>query len=149
VAVVRQHKDIFMNGKKVYSPTQAAAGAFLGGPIAAAYFIKQNYVALENNDLVKKTLMLGSVIVALLVVTLPFLPENFPNMAIPIATIISTRLLVENFQFKKEDISNNENLDFHSNWRVFFIGLISLVTFMVVAISFIMILEVLGVTSVA
>jgi hypothetical protein len=138
-----------MNGKKVFSPTQAAAGAFLGGPMAAVYFIKQNFGALENTDLVKKTYILGTVIVALLVLVLPFLPESFPNMAIPIATIISTRLLVENLQFKKEDISNNENLDFHSNWRVFFIGLISLVIFMVIAISFMMILEVLGVTSVA
>ena len=40
-------------------------------------------------------------------------------------------------------------LDFHSNWRVFFIGLISFVVFVIIALSFMMALDAFGVTSVA
>ncbi|MGO4894753.1 hypothetical protein [Flavobacterium sp. W21_SRS_FM6] len=138
-----------MEGNKVYSPTQAALGALLGGPIASAYFIKQNFFALKDDESIKKTNLFGSLAIAFVLAILPFLPENFPNMVIPIITIVSTRLLIETFQFKKEDISNSEDLDFQSNWKVFFVGLISLIIFMVIAVSLILTLDALGIASVA
>lgn len=138
-----------MEGHKVYSPTQAALGAFLGGPIASAYFIKQNFFALKDDESIKKTNLFGSLAIAFILVILPFLPENFPNMLIPIITIVSTKLLIEKFQFKKEDISNSEDLDFQSNWRVFFVGLISLIIFLVIIASLMLVLDTLGILNVA
>lgn len=136
-----------MLGTKVYSPTQASLGAFLGGPIASAYFIKQNFSALNDEESVKNTNKYGSFIIAFLFVILAFLPENLPNMVIPIMTIISTRILVEKYQFKKEDILKSTELDFHSNWRVFFVGLISLVVFIVIGVTLLVVFDLVGITS--
>lgn len=136
-----------MSASKVYSPAQASLGAFLGGPIASIFFIKQNFVVLNDEESVKKTNRYGALIIVFLIAILPFLPENFPNMIIPIITIISTRLLVAKFQFTKEVISNNDDLDFHSNWRVFFVSLISLVIFMFIGVSLLLALDFLGIES--
>ena len=137
-----------MEGNRVYSPTQAALGAFLGGPKASVFFIKQNFSVLKDGESIKKTNLFGSLAIAFVLAILPFLPENFTNMVIPIITIVSTRLLIEKFQFKKEDISNSEDLYFQSNWRVFFVGLISLIIFMIIAVSLILTLDALGISSV-
>jgi len=77
-----------MSKNKVYSPTQGALGAFLGGSLASLYFIKQNYSALNNDEAISKTLLFGGILVFAVLAVLPFLPEDFPNMAIPIATIL-------------------------------------------------------------
>ena len=136
-----------MSGSKVYSPVQASLGAFLGGPIASVFFIKQNFVVLNDDEAVKKTNRYGALVITFFISILPFLPENFPNMIIPIITIISTRLLVEKFQFTKEVISNNDDLDFYSNWRVLFVSLISLVVFMIIGVSLLLALDFFGVES--
>jgi hypothetical protein len=136
-----------MSGSKVYSPVQASLGAFLGGPIASVFFIKQNFVVLNDDEAVKKTNRYGALVITFFISILPFLPENFPNMIIPIITIISTRLLVEKFQFTKKVISNNDDLDFHSNWRVLFVSLISLVVFMIIGVSLLLALDFFGVES--
>ena len=136
-----------MLGTKVYSPTQASLGAFLGGPIASAYFIRQNFLALNDEEAVKNTNKYGSFIIASLFVILAFLPENLPNMVIPIMTIVSTRILVEKYQFKKEDILKSTELDFHSNWRVFFVSLISLIVFIVIGVTLLVVFDLVGITS--
>ncbi len=136
-----------MLGTKVYSPTQASLGAFLGGPIGAAYFIRQNFSALNDEEAVKNTNKYGSFIIAFLFVILAFLPENLPNMVIPIMTIVSTRILVEKYQFKKEDILKSTELDFHSNWRVFFVSLISLIVFIVIGVTLLVVFDLVGITS--
>ena len=61
-----------MSEKRVYSPIQAALGAFLGGPIASAYFIKQNFSVLEDDESIKKTNLYGALVVAMLLAILPF-----------------------------------------------------------------------------
>lgn len=112
---------------KVYSPIQAALGAFLGGPIASTVFINQNYRAVNNESAQSQSLIIGSLIVLAFILIVPFLPENFPGIIIAIATILATRLIVEKKQFTKEAIEQNDKLTFHSNWRVFGIGLASLI----------------------
>ncbi|RXJ88086.1 hypothetical protein [Arcobacter sp. CECT 8985] len=130
---------------KVYSPMQGALGGFLGGPLASLYFIKQNYSALNNDEGMSKTLLLGGVVIFVLLVVLPFLPEKFPNMAIPIATIITTRLIIEKYQFSKEDILSNEELSFQSNWKVFWVSLLSLVILIMLFLSIMFLLDLLGI----
>ncbi len=104
--------------RKVYSPTQAAIGTFIGGPLASLIFIKQNYKALKNHEAERKTLLIGGLSCLVVLAALPFLPEKFPNMVIPIITIAITRAWVEQKQFTKAAIEASEELDFHSNWNV-------------------------------
>lgn len=115
-----------MSEDKMYSPVQAALGAFLGGPIASTYFISKNYDTMNNDNASKQSLVIGSIIVFALLGILPFLPDNFPNLVIPIMTIVATRLIIEKNQLTKEKIEEDDTLSFHSNWLVFGIGLASL-----------------------
>ncbi|MFM2480889.1 hypothetical protein [Celerinatantimonas sp. YJH-8] len=134
-----------MSERKVYSPIQAALGGFLGGPLASAFFIRENFNVLGNQNAVKKTTRFGTLVIAILIVILPFLPDNFPSMAIPTITIGVTKLLIEKLQFKKKDVIDSHVLDFHSNWRVLLVSLICMAIFMLIGVFFIVLMYSLGI----
>ena len=136
-----------MNKQPVYSPTQAALGAFLGGPLASVLFIKKNFNSLGKPEAEKKTLLYGTALSLALIGLLPFLPEQFPNMAIPIATVVTTRAIVEKHQFRKQAISDSETLTFQSNWRVLWVALACLLVFFVAIVAVTIVLDSLGITA--
>lgn len=63
-------------------------------------------------------------------------------MVIPIITIVFTRFIIEKHQFTKEKIATTEELSFHSNWRVFGVGMASLLIMLVVIIVEVSLLEI-------
>lgn len=130
----------------VYSPTQAALGAFLGGPFASLYFLKTNFEVLKSEKSKKNTIALGSIIIFSLLLILPFLPDNFPNIVIPLLTVTITKALVEKFQFTKEDIEISEGLKYQSNWGILWTSIICLVLLLIAVTVFILIIEILGVS---
>jgi hypothetical protein len=130
----------------VYSPTQAALGSFLGGPFASLYFLKTNFDVLGSEKSKKNTIALGSIIIFSILLILPFLPDNFPNMVIPLLTVAITRVLVEKLQFTKEDIEISEGLKYQSNWGILWTSIICFVLFLIAAFVFILIIEILGVS---
>lgn len=134
-----------MEKQRVYSPTQAASGAFLGGPIAAVLFLKQNFRALGNPNGESKVRIYGAAFVLLVFGIAPFLPEEFPNMAIPLATVITTRLVVEKYQVSKQAIVESELLEFHSNWRVLGVSLACLVASFAILFALIVGLDAFGI----
>jgi len=129
----------------VYSPTQAALGSFLGGPFASLYFLKTNFEVLRSEKSKKNTIALGSIIIFTLLLVLPFLPDNFPNIVIPLLTVTITKALVEKFQFTKEDIDISEGLKYQSNWGVVWTSIICLVLLLIAVTVFILIIEGLGI----
>lgn len=131
-----------MSQSKVFSPVQAAVGAFLGGPLASTIFISQNFSALNEPEKKSTTLIAGAIIIIALIAVSLNLPENFPGLIFTIATIVATRLIVEKKQFTKEKIDESEQLTFHSNWLVFGIGMLSLLLTFAVAFVLIMAIEV-------
>lgn len=130
----------------VYSPTQAALGAFLGGPFASLYFLKTNFEVLKSEKSKKNTIALGSIIIFSLLLILPFLPDNFPNIVIPLLTVTITKALVEKFQFTKEDIEISEGLKYQSNWGILWTSIICLVLLLIAVTVFILIIEIIGVS---
>jgi len=136
-----------LDSEHVYSPTQAALGAVIGGPLASVMFIKNNFRVLGNAEGERKTLMYGALVLMVLLGAAPFLPEKFPNMAIPLATVIATRFIVEKHQFTKQSIIESGYLTFHSNWRVAGIGLACFGIFFAVIVSLMWSLDRLGITA--
>lgn len=126
-APTAQLKDADITGVSLYSPTQVAVGAFIGGPVGLIYFLRANFLALQNQPLVKKTLISGIFLILALIALLPFIPENFPNVAISIGYVLIARYVVENYQMKKEAIENSENYIFQSNWKVFGLSIVCLI----------------------
>lgn len=111
-----------MEQERVYSPNQAAIGAFVGGPLVSVLFIKRNFKALGNSSGERKTLLYGVIVILLFLCILPTLPKSLPNMLIPLITIVVTRSIVE-YQIKKQDVAVANVPLFQSNWRVFWVSL--------------------------
>lgn len=138
-----------MEQERVYSPRQAAVGAFIGGPLASVLFIKRNFIALGNPTGERKTLLYGITIMLVLLVILPFLPRSFPRMLIPFLTIFATWTVIEKYQFKKQDIANSGALAFQSNWRVLWVSLACMVLSLLVIGAVLFGLDALGIIKLA
>lgn len=136
-----------MSARKVLSPAQIALGSVWGGPLAAVYFLRKNYIAIGNEDYAQKSLVLGIIFVALLVGVLPFLPENFPRIALPLAYSLGARAISEATQLKKDQIKSSAEYEFESNWKIFGIGAITLIMGLVIIILSVFVFDAIGITS--
>lgn len=134
---------------KIYSPNQVLGGSFWGGPIAVVYFLWKNYVVLGKLEEAKNCLVFGSVFILVVLVGLPFLPESFPNIVIPIAYSIGAKQLAVSSQLDKKQIIESESYTFQSNWKVLGIGTLTLLLFLVVAIFLVFAMEILGIITFA
>ena len=108
----------------------------LGGPLAAAYFIQKNYETLGNEKGARASVIGGVSFAILLILVLPFLPSNTPNMVIPLAYSVGAYQVVTRFQRTKDQIVESAEFRFHSAWMVVRVSLLSLITFMVPALGF-------------
>ena len=109
----------------IYSPTQAALGAFLGGPVGLIYFVRSNFLVLGNASAARKTLLFGIILILILVAVASALP-NFPSMLANLSYIVLARWIVEKHQLSKQEITDSAQYVFHSNWRVLGFGLLCL-----------------------
>lgn len=64
---------------RLYSPRQIAIGSLFGGPLAAVYVLKKNFDPLDNESGSKQTLIYGGLFLAVILLSAPFLPDNFPH----------------------------------------------------------------------
>ena len=71
-----------MAASKLYTPQQIRAGSFLGGPIAAVFFLRENFRVLDMVAEAGATLIWGAAFVVGLMILLPFLPDHFPSYVI-------------------------------------------------------------------
>lgn len=129
---------------KLYSPTQAACGT-IGGPVGLVYFLWYNFRALNDERAAKMSLVYGALFILALIIVLPFLPDEVPGMAFTVAYIVTARLIVEKFQMTKQAIAESPAHDFHSNWRVFGMGILCLLVSIVVMLGPLLVLASLGI----
>jgi hypothetical protein len=132
---------------KMYSPTQIGVGTFLGGPIAAIYFLKTNFDTLGKTALSKKTLQIGVMLTFALILALPFIPDSVPNNIIPIMYLIPVIMIVKNYQLTKEQILNSDEYAFQSNWKVVGHMIGWMLLFFVISMAFFMALDSMGMIS--
>ncbi|TKR30122.1 hypothetical protein FCE95_08225 [Luteimonas gilva] len=109
---------------ELYSPTQVAAGAFLGGPVGLVYFLWANFRALGQAERERITLYCGAVFLLAAAIGIPLLPEKFPSAPINLLYIVVARLVADRFQMSKQAIRDSDRYGFHSNWRVVGLGLL-------------------------
>jgi len=134
---------------KMYSPVQVGVGTFLGGPIAAIYFLKTNFDTLGKATLSKKTLQIGVMLTFVLILAMPFIPDSVPNNIIPIMYLIPVIMTVKNHQLTKEQILNSDEYSFQSNWKVVGHMIGWMLLFFVISMAFIMALDTMGIISFA
>jgi hypothetical protein len=119
--------------KKVYSPNQIAIGTYIGGPLAAMYYLKTNFDLLNKLDLSGKVLAIGGIVTLLLLLALPFIPESLPNQIIPLMYLIPVVMIVKSHQLTKQEIIDSESYEFQSSWKSFGISILGFIAFMLLA----------------
>ena len=121
--------------KKLYSPGQVSAASFFGGPLAAIFTLYKNFVTLGNINKAKNTLVVGSLLTFLSLFIIPFLPEDFPNIAISVEYTASAASVATQYQMKKIDIAESDIYSFQSNWKVLGLSLVSIILFLCLVIA--------------
>lgn len=134
-----------MHVKEVFSPRQIYVGALLGGPLAGIYFIKKNFDSMANPKGSSLSLLLGACCVIAISVLVFVLPEDFPNMLLPILYSGLAAGIAWHFQVSKEEEEVNEQYNFISNWSVAKVSLVSIITYLALMVGFILLLGVLGI----
>jgi hypothetical protein len=129
---------------EVYSPTQVVTSAFFGGPFAAVFVLKKNFDALGNKAAAKRTVVFGVLFIVLLFALLPFLPEKFPNVVLPLAYSLTARTIAERYQMSKQAIRDSEQFGLRSVWNVAGISLGFFILSLVVIVSGTFALQELG-----
>lgn len=129
----------------LYSPRQAFAASFLGGPLAAVYVLRENFVVLEQLERSRSALRWGGAFVAALFALMPFLPEKFPNTVIPLIYSFAVGELVKIYQLSKEKIEQSDAHAFQSNWRVARVSVVSFLLFLVLMAAWVILLGYFGV----
>ena len=132
---------------KLYSPNQVAAAAFFGGPIAAIYVLWQNFRTMGNDHAARQTIWIGAGLFILLLAVLPFLPESFPNSALPAGYTVAAFTIAHTYQMSKAAISGSEQYAFQSNWKVAGLAVMFLVATAAVIFIELLALDHLGVIS--
>jgi len=129
----------------LYSPTQAACGALLGGPVGLIYFVYANFKTLGNDRLGKNTLIYGVLLISSLLAAALVLPKNFPSAPFTVAYIVAARYLVARYQMTKQGIIDSPQYQFHSNWRVAGFGVLSFLGSVLLVIGPLMALSKMGI----
>lgn len=114
---------------KMYSPIQARIGAGLGGPLAATYILRSNFIALEKRDFAAKTMMFGLLLTIFVFAIVPFIPDG-SGVLMGLIYIIITNAVMKNRQLDKEQIESSSVYTFKSNWNVAGVTIIAISTTM-------------------
>ena len=93
---------------RLYSVGQIVLGTFLGAPLAGCLLLAQNYRVLGRSTAVLITMLAGVASTALLLGLALVLPDNFPNMALPVASCFALRQIAIHLQ--GERISTHQSL---------------------------------------
>ena len=115
-----------MDSKEYFSPRQVYIGTFVGGPLAAGYYLSKNFKLMEKPALDTACKVLGVIFTIMLFGVTFQLPKDFPNTLIPIVYSAVAASIVWQWQITKEEVEAVDLYTFQSNWRVAGISLASL-----------------------
>lgn len=129
---VIQHPDLM---RRLYSPKQIAAAAFLGSPMAGCHLLAANFRELGLPDAKMRTLLWGAVATVLLLVVAFLVPANFPNVALPAAYTWGMLEIAKQLQGSAYGSHVEAGGAKQSNWRVAGIGVAWLFSVLLVLVG--------------
>jgi hypothetical protein len=114
---------------KFYSKKAIGIGTFIGGPLAAGYLIRENYLSLDKPDEGKKSLIIGIVSTILLFTGIFMIPESIidkvPNQILPAIYTGIIYLIVEKIHGEILNQHKENGYEFYSGWKAAGVGLVS------------------------
>ena len=116
---------------KFYSQKAIGIATFIGGPLAAGYLIRENYLSLNKPDEGKKSLIIGIIATIILFGGIFMIPENIidkvPNQILPLIYTGIIYLIVEKIHGTILNQHKEKGNEFYSGWKAAGIGFISLI----------------------
>lgn len=132
-------------GLKFYTQKTISIATFFGGPLAAGYLIRENYLALNKPDEAKKALVFGIVATIGLLGLIFMIPEDIiekvPKHLLP---LIYTGIIYYIVEFKQGDtlkLHKEFGNEFFSGWKAAFVGLVSMIVLFVVMFGFVFLFD--------
>ena len=120
---------------KFYSQKAIGIATFIGGPLAAGYLIRKNYLTLSKPDEGKKSLIIGIISTIIIFSVIFMIPENIidkvPNQILPLIYTGIIYLIVEKIHGKILNQHKENKNEFLSIWKAVGIGLISLIIILI------------------
>lgn len=116
--------------KKIYSQRAITIATYFGGPLAAGYLVKKNYLALEQPNKANKALLIGIISTILLFAGIFAIPEEIidkiPNVLIPAIYTGIIYLIVEKIQGEVIKQHKEAGGEFYSGWKAAGVGAITM-----------------------
>ena len=113
---------------KFYSQRAIMIATYLGGPLAAGFLARQNFINFGKDEYGKYSLIIGIISTILIFVGIFSIPENIldkiPNILIPAIYTGIIYLIIEKLQGKDLKEHKNNNGEFYSAWKATAIGTI-------------------------
>lgn len=133
---------------KLYTPRQVIIGTFLGGPVAATYFIKQNYDAVSDASLSSKTIAIGGIFSLALLLVLPFIPEWVPGVAVYMPYFVFVAIFANKKLLSKDAIINSDEYEPQSSIKTFFFAVLIMAFYMVMIVGYMLGLKAAGIITI-
>jgi hypothetical protein len=135
--------DIQTPPQKIYKDRAIWVGTFLGGPLAAGYFIAENFSALDERDKATKTWIYAIIATVVIFGGLLVIPETvrIPNQIIPIMYTALAYYVVQRLQGEKINKHISAGGEFHSWWRTLAVALVALAITVIPFIVYVLFFE--------
>jgi hypothetical protein len=115
---------------KFYSQKAIAIATFFGGPLAAGYLIRENYLSLEDSENGNSSLVIGIIATMLLFIGIFSIPDSImnkiPNQILPAIYTGIIYLIVKKIHTELLNQHKENGNEFYSVWKAVGIGVISL-----------------------
>lgn len=113
---------------RYFSPNQIYVGTFLGGPVAAIWYLARNFSAFGQDEAVRSTWLYGALFTLVFVEVLLFLPDDIPSVAYSAFYTGIAAFLLEKYQAKnlKAAAEDAQALK-ESNWKVAGIAVVGII----------------------
>lgn len=130
---------------KLYTPAQIRLGAFLFGPLAATWYLRENFLGIGNRRGGTLVTACGIAFCLFMILAIPFIPDRVPSLTIAMVYLVLAGGVAAKFLPAKDAIGGAGAYLRQSNWQVLWFGLAGLVIFAAGLLLGIMAMNALGV----
>jgi hypothetical protein len=132
-------------GLKFYSQRAIGIATFLGGPLAAGYLLRENYLSLNRPDEAKKAFIYGLLatvaVFGFIFITPESIMEKVPNQIIPLIYTAIIYYVVEQTQGETLKLHKELGNEFYSGWKAARVGFVSLLLLVTVIFGYVFLFE--------
>ena len=127
---LKPHGSLGLAKTPLYSPWQASAFFFIGGPFASTYFLYANFNAVGKPVMARVTAFVGVLLTTAFIPAAVYLFNSIEIGLVQVANFFITRWIVGRFQMKEADIEASETYEHQPNRKVAKVNIVAFLAFL-------------------